>query len=123
MLNLITSYLWNIWNELGVSKGLVVSHVGIKTSCIYQEGLNTTQICLFLNYCVVLRVSYEAQGACYLVFLSTQSNCCGDLLQLCRRLFPEDPLQQDKNVCRLWRSLQQHCQTTIPGTKFLPFGQ
>lgn len=44
VLNLITSYLWNIWNELGVSKGLVVSHVGIETSCIYQEGLNTTQI-------------------------------------------------------------------------------
>lgn len=41
--NLITSYLWKIWNELGVPEGLVVSHVGIETSCVYQEGLNRTQ--------------------------------------------------------------------------------
>lgn len=41
--NFITSYLGKIWNELGVSKGLVVPHVGIETSCIYQEGLKRTQ--------------------------------------------------------------------------------
>lgn len=59
----------------------------------------------------------------YLVLLSAQSSCCGNLFQLCRSLFPEDPLQQDKYVCRLWGSLQQHCQTTIPKTAHVYFGQ
>lgn len=51
----MTSYLWNVWNELGVSEGLVVSHVGIEPSCVHQEGLNTTQMCLFLHCCVSQR--------------------------------------------------------------------
>lgn len=40
--HLTHSYFRQIWDELGVSKGLIVSHVGIDTSCIHQEGLNTT---------------------------------------------------------------------------------
>lgn len=57
----------------------------------------------------------------YLVLLSLQSSCCGNLFQLCRRLFPEDPLQQDIDVCRLWGSLEQYCQTTIPKTTHMVF--
>lgn len=64
-----------------------------------------------MAYCLWLK---ELVNTVYLILLSTQSSCCGDLLQLRRRLFPEDLLQQDKDVCRLRRSLQQHCQTTIP---------
>lgn len=32
-------YLGQIWDKLGVSKRLVVSHVGVETCCIHQEGL------------------------------------------------------------------------------------
>lgn len=115
----MTSYLWNIWNELGVSEGLVVSHVGVEPGCVHQEGLNTTQMCLFLHYCASQRGCNGAErrpSPAHLVLLGTQSGCRGDLFQLRGRLLPEDPLQQDKDIRRLRRGLQQHCQTTVPET-------
>ena len=59
----------------------------------------------------------------YLVLLRGESSCCGDLLQLRRRLLPEDSLQQHKDVCRLWRCLQQHCQATVPEKAKVVFDQ
>lgn len=116
--HLISSYLWKVWNELGVPKRLVVSHVGIETSRIYQEGLEMTQIlsCRQGFNCILCGMTTRPA---YLVLLRAQSSCCGNRFQLCRRLLPEDPLQQDKNIRRLWRSLQQHCQTTVPETRRL----
>lgn len=54
--------------------------------------------------------------AVYLILLRAEPSCCGDLFQLCRRLLPEDSLQQDKDVCRLGGRLQQYYQTAIPKT-------
>lgn len=67
-----TSYLWKIGNELGVSEGLVVPHVGIESSCIYQEGLNMTQIHICFSTTVVLRVPYVASGARPLTWYSSE---------------------------------------------------
>lgn len=65
--------------------------------------------------------SYRIQNsrdneAVYLILLRAEPSCRGDLFQLCRRLLPEESLQQDKDVCRLWGCLQQHYQTTVPKT-------
>lgn len=125
-INCVISNLRQIWDELGVSKGLVIPHVGIKTSCINQEGLNI-HTNHFHQLCGMMYVGeYVSQDSSknrqrqrvYLVLLSTQSSCCGNLFQLCRCLFSKDPLQQDKDVCRLWGSLQQYCQTTVPESMF-----
>lgn len=58
----------------------------------------------------------------YLILVSTESSCCGDLCQLWWRLFPKDFLQQDEDFRRLWWSLQQHCQTTVPVRAGLELG-
>lgn len=56
----------------------------------------------------------ETKMGTYLVLLRGESRCCRDLFKLCRCLLPEDSLQQHKYVCRLWRGLQEHCETSIP---------